>query len=345
MKRPDERDTIFARMSYVEGEEDYRDYYSRNPGKKEMDDHLRSMPDICQEGTGGYDPLNSPLAVANFRFLSDIRHLASAEHRGSQVPCGPGQMSSKLKSLARYYGADIVGIAMLREDHFYSHRGRPKPEYAEEVHPSHPFGIVVGARMDMEVIDQAPGNPVLVESSLSYVKTAVTGMLLSYYLRELGYSARNHMDGNYLLVANRVAMDAGLGEFGRCGMLVTPDFGPAVRFSVVTTDLPLIADSPVEFGLTEFCRICMNCALLCPAKALPAEDLPETWKVDPEKCYRKWRELGSDCSICISACPLSRGLGHDQLEKLRSPEGRKEILRAFRDRFGDRGRSVSPEWV
>ncbi|MBN1332998.1 MAG: hypothetical protein JW971_04460 [Synergistales bacterium] len=345
MKSADERDTIFARMTYSRGSQNYRDYYSRNPGKQELDDHLRSMPDICEEGTQVYDPLNSPLAVANFRFLSDIRHLVSGETALPQVPCDAGEMSAKLRSLARYYGADLVGISKLRKDHFYSHRGRPGSEYGKEIHPSHPFAIVIGARMDMKVIDRAPGLPVLVESSLSYVKTAVTGMLLSYYLRELGYSARNHMDGNYLLVANRVAMDAGLGEFGRCGMLVTPDFGPAVRFSVVTTDLPLIADGPSEFGVREFCRICRNCALLCPANALSLGDSAPDWKVDPEKCYEKWRQFGSDCSICISACPLSRGLDHDELEKMKSPEGRKELLSAFRDRFGNRGNSRSPEWI
>jgi len=153
------------------------------------------------------------------------------------------------------------------------------------------------------------------------------------------------MDGNYLLVANRVAMDAGLGEFGRCGMLLTPQFGPAVRFSVVTTDIPLVADSRSEFGITEFCRICRNCALLCPAGALAMEDRPSDWKVAPEKCYEKWRQFGTDCSICISACPLSRGLDHDELEKMGSPEGRKQLLRAFRDRSGERGPSGAPEWI
>lgn len=344
MERPDERDTIFARMNYRKGRPDHTDYYLRHPEKAGLDDILRSMPDICEEGTDAYDPVNSPLAVANFRFLADIRHLASGKRAKSRISCDPEVMTGKVKALARYYGASLVGIAGLKEKHFYSHRGRPESEYGKRVEPSHPFGIVIGVPMSMEVLDQAPDLPVLVESSLSYVRVAIIGMLISYYLRELGFDARNHMDGNYLLVANRVAADAGLGEFGRSGMLITQEFGPAVRFSVVSTDLPLIEDSPVTFGVEEFCRLCRNCALLCPGEAISMEDLRENWKVDQEKCYRKWREFGTDCSICISACPLSRGLDQRGLEQLRTPEGRKELMSAFRQRFGPRPCSGPPEW-
>ena len=72
-------------------------------------------------------------------------------------------------------------------------------------------------------------------------------------------------------------MQAGMGELGRNGLLITPEFGPRVRISKILTDLPLIPDSPIEFGVTEFCDVCMKCADLCPSRSISlGEDRIET---------------------------------------------------------------------
>lgn len=73
MKRIDERDIMFARMSYREGTDAYKDYYKRNPDKKEIDDILRQPPYVLGEGTATFDPINSPIGEAAFRFLGDIK--------------------------------------------------------------------------------------------------------------------------------------------------------------------------------------------------------------------------------------------------------------------------------
>lgn len=333
MKRADERDTIFARMTYEKGSSRNKDYYSSRKELEKIDDELRKI---------GNFP--SP-AVANFKFLADIRPFADGESAPKRIKVDPADMTRKIKALAHYYGADVTGIAGLTEKHYYSHRGRPASEYGKEVREILPMGIVTGIRMDMDVIDTAPSPPVVVESSKSYVKAAVTGMMISYYLRELGYRARNHMDGNYLLVAGRAAADAGLGEFGRCGMLVNPDHGPAVRYSVVSTDIPLIADNPVSFGLKEFCRECHNCDRYCPVSAISSDEEPEKWKVDAEKCYRWWGQAGSDCSLCIKACPFSWGIGREDLSLISKDKSKiHEILDEFNKNFQKRSEKQNPEW-
>ena len=40
---------------------------------------------------------------------------------------------------------------------------------------------------------------------------------------------------------------AGLGEYGRLGLLITPEFGPRVRIGKIFTDLPLSHDEPRSF--------------------------------------------------------------------------------------------------
>lgn len=343
MKPADERDTIFSRMKYRKGTPQYEDYYSQHPEKEDLDRKLREMPDLCSPGTLTYDPLNSPMADATFQFLEDIRPLVDGPSSTDKIMVDPDRMTGKIKALAEYYGASMTGIAELQAEHYYSVKGRPLDDYGKKVDPSHPYGIVVGSPMDMDMMNRAPDLPVLVESSLSYVRVAIIGMLLSYYIRSLGYKARNHMDGNYLVIPNRVAKDAGLGEFGRCGMLVTRKYGPAVRFAVVTTDLPLIPDRPVEFGLQGVCEKCGNCAIQCPVGALSRNHKPDRWKVDAEKCYEYWRTVGTDCSICIMACPFSQGLGADFKGNYdEDPEAVLEMIREFRERFGEMPQKKEP---
>jgi len=55
---------------------------------------------------------------------------------------------------------------------------------------------------------------------------------------------------------------------GRNGLLITPQYGPRVRISKVLTDLPLVPDEPIEFGVTEYCEKCKRCAKYCPGQAI-----------------------------------------------------------------------------
>jgi len=92
---------------------------------------------------------------------------------------------------------------------------------------------------------------------------------------------------------------------------VTEDYGPRVRLGVVTTDMPLEPDGPVDLGIEDFCRICMKCADNCPSGAIPRDEMRLDrgvlkWTIDQEKCYRFWRENGTDCAICMNSCPYSK---------------------------------------
>jgi len=140
----------------------------------------------------------------------------------------------------------------------------------------------------------------------------VIAVQLSEILRRLGYRARAHIDGCYRVICPLVARDAGLGEIGRMGLLMTPRLGPRVRIAVVTTDLPLVADAPArDLTVLDFCARCRKCADACPARALPsgppvadAQGVVR-WKVDAEACYTLWTRMGTDCARCMAVCPYS----------------------------------------
>lgn len=353
IKRTDERDIILARMGYKKGTPIYEDYYGRNPYKEESDEALRTMPELCGEGTATYDPVTSPIINATFRFLADIKEYAEGPVQSDKdLSLDAGEMTVRIKGLTKYYGAKLVGITKMQKHHYYSHRGRPDKNYSKKIDGFHEYGIVFAVEMEKEMVFRAPQLSQAIAATKGYVDGAVIGMILSYYIRELGFAARNHMDGNYLVVAPLVARDAGLGEIGRNGLLITKKYGPRVRLGIVTTDMPLETDGAVDFGIAQFCRECKRCVNTCPGKAIPPG--PETevdgvprWRIDPDECYRKWRSLGTDCGICLASCPFSDEIPGEYIEKLKtSREARAKILEAHENKYPVRPYiKDKPDWL
>jgi reductive dehalogenase len=343
MKRVDERDIIFSRSNYKKGTHPYEDYYQKNPDKKSIDDSIRSRPDLCSEGSMTYNDVNSPMAASAFEFLSDIKHLCEGNVSQTKVNVNKSIITKRIKGFASHYGANLVGITKLRDYHFYTNRGRHEETYGEEIKCEHKYAIAFAVSMDKDMINRGPMLAEVVETSKAYVDVSIIGMLLSYYIRSLGYDARNHMDSNYLLMPVLVAKDAGLGSIGRNTILTTKDYGSCVRLGVVTTNLELDEDKPIDFGLDDFCSICKKCAYNCPSTSLSTYVEKETngtynWTIDAESCYIKWRYLGTDCGICIAVCPFSQ-----QLDTIKNVDTFKdnlplitEVLKEYSKKFGKR---------
>ena len=144
----------------------------------------------------------------------------------------------------------------------------------------------------------------------NYAKGAFIATQLAAYIANLGYSATANHLRHYDGVLVPLAVDAGLGEVGRLGYLMTKDFGPRVRLGAVTTDLALVPDKPVDIGAEDFCKICKKCANCCPSNSIPLEDQMAVngtlrWKLNAETCFDYWGKVGTDCNICMRVCPWS----------------------------------------
>ncbi len=338
MSRFDERDAVLSRANLVPGTPEYEDYYQRHPELKETDDRLRSLPPLFRPGGEYYDPLSARLGESTFNFLADLNRLCEGPVREERLEVDPAAITSRLKSLARYYGAVKVGVAELTPECYYSHRGRRSENYGEPVEDLNPYALVFLVEMARENINRAPAMPEAIEATKGYARAGFIGMIISYYIRELGYRARNHMDGNYLLIGPLTAMKAGLGELGRNGLLVTKEYGPRVRIGMVSTDLDLVPDGMKEFGLKGLCEKCSRCADACHGEAVPAGPRQgERWRIRPEKCYEIWRRFGTDCGLCLSQCPLAQPVEPELLDGL--PHSAEEILRRHSERYGPRVRT------
>ncbi|MCF8009436.1 MAG: hypothetical protein K9K32_06690 [Halanaerobiales bacterium] len=350
--RFDERDIMFARINYKPNTEIYKDYYTKNPEKKDIDDFLRSLPGFMVKEAFSFDPLNSGLINGTYNFLNDLKQNSKGEVSKEKYPVDKEIITDRVKSIAKYYGADLVGITEMKDEFYYSHRGRKQKNYGKKITNKDKYGIVFAVELEKEMINRAPRLGQSLETSKGYVKAGIIGMILSYYIRELGSNARNHMDGNYLLMAPFTAEAAGLGEIGRMGILITKKYGPRVRLGVVTTDLELNTNKKVSFGLKEFCKICNKCAENCPSKAIDQGEpglLNKTkrWKTEVEKCFKVWQMSGTDCGICISSCPFSQNLDLSKIERMKdNPEVIKEVLREYNKKYKKRPYNESiDEWM
>jgi ferredoxin len=307
----DEREIIFARARLIPGTPQYKTYYQLHPDHQEPDDASRNQPGLLSPDAAYTDPLHSAAAGASFFLTEALREAVDGPVAEWKYNNSPEDLTRIVKYLAKYYGALNSGITVLKSSHIYSHIGRGSGEYGAPVNLNHQYGIAFTVEMDFQMTVSAPYPPITMESGKQYGEFARVAIQLAAAIRSLGYPARAHIDGNYRVIAPLVAKDAGLGDIGRMGLLMTPRQGPRVRVGVVTTDLPLIPDQfqPDE-SLIDFCGICKKCADNCPSQSIPLGPRKEAngvlrWKINPESCYHYWTIIGTDCGRCMAVCPYS----------------------------------------
>ena len=229
----------------------------------------------------------------------------------------PAQASSDIKKVASFFGADLSGITTLDDRWLYSKRVDARDMSEKDI--GLPEGIthviVLGHEMDYEMVKTYPSALGGAATGREYSHEAAVVMQVAAYIRNLGYSAVASMNDTGLVIP--MAVQAGLGEYARNQLVITPEYGPRLRFSKIFTDMPLEIDQPKRPGVAKFCDICTKCVDACPVKALPSgapkvsEDIStikgvKKWSSDAKKCFSFWASLSSDCAICMRVCPFNR---------------------------------------
>ncbi len=227
----------------------------------------------------------------------------------------PVQTARLIKKIAHELGSTLVGITKLNPDWVYGYpiRGRGFENLDEPLEiPEHwEYAIVVGTPMSW---DPMYANPTYGTSSDAYSRSRIVAARLEAFIKTLGFPARTHVPGtSYDLMVPPIAIDAGLGEQGRHSVMITPELGSNIRPAVITTNIPMAVDKPIDFGVQDFCKHCKVCAENCPSGAIPMGDKVEIngylrYELNQEKCQNFWNScLGSmGCRICIACCPYTR---------------------------------------
>jgi epoxyqueuosine reductase QueG len=185
------------------------------------------------------------------------------------------KLTAEIKEIALKSGASLVGIVSAR-----AIDALPKiwvgwtiKEYtkkAVEVMPNARSVIVIGYHVWDGMLEMAirkgegwtyPGY-----FPLDYLEQKVVNRL-----QKAGHEACSF----YSSSCKRLAQLAGFGTYGKNALIISPVFGPWLRFSPMLTDAEMLPDSPFEKDL---CGECVECVKACPVGAL------SPYKVDDEKC-------------------------------------------------------------
>ena len=230
----------------------------------------------------------------------------------------PREAARSVKKVAKLYGADLVGITDYDPKWTYHSKfsARSVASRPMELPEGLTSVIVLGKAMEYDIIRMSPTATASAGPASGYAEDAITLLALAQYIRSLGYKAVANQNDTTLAIP--YAIKAGLGEYGRNGLCITPEFGPRVRFGRILTDMPLTHDVPLHFGVAQTCDICRRCANNCPPQAIDHGD-PSTytfnrsnitgvkkWTTDGEKCFKFWVSRGTDCANCIRTCPYNK---------------------------------------
>ena len=272
-----------------------------------------------------------------------------------QPVSSPEAAAREVKRAALTLGANLVGIAGNDPRWLYTHAYSrdSESEKPQELPEGLDNVVVVAHAMDRGLLRTAPSALSGAATGAAYSRDTVMLLALAQYIINLGYRAVASMNDSGLAIP--LAIQAGLGEYGRHGLLITPEFGPRVRLGKVFTDMPLAHDRPLRFGVREFCETCRACTQSCPPRAIDGGP-PSTvvhnrsnirgvrkWTTDAEKCFRFWSNQNTDCAICVRVCPYNRDYAQWPSRAWRWLAGtRLRRLALWLDARGDRAKRMAP---
>jgi reductive dehalogenase len=221
-----------------------------------------------------------------------------------------------IKSLSYFLGADLTGICEIPDYAWFSHKEDGSP-----IEPYHRYAVVMLIDQGYETMEGASGDDWMsgAQSMRGYLRGAEIAGVMAELLRGEGFPARPQTNADSDVLQIPLILLAGLGELSRIGELVlNPFVGPRFKSVVLTTDMPLEADKPIDFGLQTFCGNCLKCARECPCDAIPFGGKImfngyETWKPDVERCarYRLTNARGAACGRCMKTCPINKVIDAD----------------------------------
>ena len=258
---------------------------SRDWANRIRDGHLE-MREIRRE----HDRLNKPIVLAG---------RMTGEMEPTTEPVGE-DITELVKAKARSLGFGEVGIT--RYDHHYTYVS--KKDWVK-----FPHAICLAYEQDYEPTQSIPSVPAEIVHSSTYRTEGAAGLELGNYIRSLGYRAQVHSPNDNTGPYIPMFVEAGLGQLGANGQLLSPHFGSRARLMVITTDASVSYDKPVDYGIHAFCNICQVCANRCPGRAIIRDKI---WWRGAEKnklIFKRCRPVMArylGCGICMKVCPIQK---------------------------------------
>ena len=207
-------------------------------------------------------------------------------------------MKQDIKKFAEKSGFALCGFT--RIDRRYIAEGRDEKVPFETI-------AILGMEMDKDLINEIPNPGKKLFDFEVYIKSGLQVNRVAAFIRSKGYRCRARVPFEGWVKFPPHAINAGLGELGANGVVITPEFGPRQRWCLISIDADIEPDKPVDLGIAAFCDKCRRCIRACPGKAIPEERF---WfrgvykrKINDTLCWPYFVEYDG-CGICLKVCPV-----------------------------------------
>ena len=245
----------------------------------------------------------------------EMRAIRKEHHRLDEKLVAAGRATAVLEPTAEPTGEDVTEAIRDRAKQLgYLEVGFTAYDIRYEYQSKRSFtelptAICLMYEQDYEATQTIPSLHAEIVHSSTYRTEAAAGLELGDFIRSLGYRAHVIHPNDSTGPIIPMFINAGMGQLGACGYLLTPHEGARGRLMMVTTDAKVTNDEPVDYGIHAFCQVCQVCVNRCPGRALMRDKI--WWRgIEKNKLYFKRcrpvmaRYLG--CGVCMKVCPIQK---------------------------------------
>jgi reductive dehalogenase len=268
---------------------------------------------VVQRGVQIVLPEKYPLSAAQDDVIGHISLIKPNPAAAEVAPVSrdPQVLARHIKAVGYFLKADIMGTCRVPKSAYYSHDKQGNP-----IEARYENAIVIVMRKEWNAMRASTGTDWMGDpiSFQAYQHLGLVAETMANYVRRLGWDASAQYGPSFLnrysVLMPPLLLVAGIGEVSRVGIILNPFLGLGFKAAAVLTDMPIIPDKPIDFGLQSFCERCGICAENCPSNAISMGDKVmyngyETWKLDTKRCasFNFTNKKGTMCNRCVKSCP------------------------------------------
>jgi len=185
------------------------------------------------------------------------------------IPQEPEILTRHIKAAGYFLKADIMSACKVPESAYYSHDKQGNP-----IEPRYKNAIIFVMRKDLQAMEASTGRDWMGDpiSFQAYQHLGMVAETLANYIRRLGWEASPQYGPSfvdrYSVQLPPLLLAAGIGEVSRVGIILNPFLGLGFKAAAIPTDMPIVPDKPIDFGLQNFCQNCNICAEHCTSQAI-----------------------------------------------------------------------------
>ena len=226
---------------------------------------------------------------------------SSGELEPTAEPTGE-DVTEVIRQKARALGYGEVGFTNFDRHYVYqSRRG--------DLRPDMPHAICLALEQEYAPTQTIPSVEAEAAQGVVYERQGELAKELVECIRSLGYKAQ--VSGPTWHYGPMIPMfvEAGLGQLGANGQLLSPHFGSRARLQIILTNAKVTHDKPVDYGINNYCRLCQVCVYRCPGRALQGQRLWYRGILKNKVIFKRCRPVMArydGCGVCMKVCPIQR---------------------------------------